>query len=122
PLREPVRNVHERDERERQSRYDEADAREVVDAINMSHRVSIQNVVVYNLRQIANGCDMYFIKEGKTTATWTDLFEGPSHLLSADKLPPAGGEDYHTVFPVQMGFSVLKVYVPELKDEISYIP
>ncbi|MFA5257410.1 MAG: prepilin-type N-terminal cleavage/methylation domain-containing protein [Opitutales bacterium] len=90
-----------------------------IPAFNRVRATSQENVVVNNLRQIANAADQYFISTGATSAAWSDLVGTDKFVKSAPKA--VGSELYPTAFAtINQGFTELSISVPSLAKVVTY--
>ncbi|MBN1402863.1 MAG: prepilin-type N-terminal cleavage/methylation domain-containing protein [Opitutales bacterium] len=88
-------------------------------AFNKVRQTSQTNVVINNLRQLANAADQHFIETGETQATWADLVGTDKYVKTAPKA--VGGESYANSFAtINQGFTQLTINVPALNTVVTF--
>ncbi len=90
-----------------------------IPAFNRVRQSTQENIVVNNLRQVANAADQYFVQQGVTSAAWTDLVGTDKFIKTTPR--QVGNEDYATTFAtVNQGFTQLVISVPSLNKNVVY--
>jgi prepilin-type N-terminal cleavage/methylation domain-containing protein len=78
-----------------------------------------ETTVTNNLRQIANAADEYFTKNGDAASVAFNVLVDTNNGY-IKTLQSVAGENYQSVFPINVGYTQISINVPRLNKDVAY--